>query len=101
LDVPWHSNGKYIESQNAFIFSLTSNIKCPITKAQNAAYGGTAYGPTFGYGCDICVQMYGKDKGYIKPSSYTGTAQLGLRKKDSENGTIYFTTVSVDVYTID
>jgi hypothetical protein len=99
LDSPWDSKGNSIQSQNAFIFSLTSNVKCPIADTKNAAYGHSSWGPRFGGGCDIVTPV--NDRGYVNPRSYTATAQLVSSKKYKGTGKIDFETISVDVYTID
>jgi hypothetical protein len=99
LDAPWNSSNHWIQSEKAFIFSLTSNVKCNIADTQHAADGYSSYGPRFGGGADIFIPNNGK--GYVNPSSYTGTAQLVLSKNYPGNGQIDFQTFEVEVYAID
>ncbi|XP_061187449.1 interferon-induced protein 44-like [Saccostrea echinata] len=58
LSQSWNSSGGYINDPNAFLFRLQYNgssnpLKCPVTNATSAGYGGGNYGPTFGGGHDI------------------------------------------------
>jgi hypothetical protein len=99
LDAPWNSSSDYIRSEKAFIFSLTKNLKCNIADTHKAASGKSDYGPIFGVGHDIYVNVNGK--GYVNPHSYTGTAQLVLSKNYRGNGHSFFQTFEVEVYTID
>jgi len=41
LDEAWHSNQKYINPSNSFIFSFSAQIKCLNQSNRMATFGGT------------------------------------------------------------
>ena len=78
----WNSNDEWIADPNAFIFSLkrngaSSNYKLMIQPdhSDNAIYGSSSYGPTFGgsYDHDIYIQDQSKiyEGSYSNINSYT------------------------------
>jgi len=64
-----HSSGIWIQDQNAFLFSLTENVKCIISNnsSYNAIFCYHGYGPYF-----EAIRFYSKkmDEPYIYPSNY-------------------------------
>lgn len=97
LDKDWHKKNTWIPSNDAFVFSLTSNIKCPIAAASRAAYGGANRGPAFGYGHDIMVAET-LNKSYVNPQSYTETAKIVKSSTYGGSNTINFTPYDIEVY---
>ena len=68
----WSSEGKYCTDPNAFLFSLRRNgVSCShkfsIVNVQEAIFGTSNYGPTFGGGHDIRIF----DRSDITTGSYT------------------------------
>jgi hypothetical protein len=55
----WDSASRYVTDPKAFIFSLVNKKNKPFkvmcTNGTNAIYCYSFFGPTFGYGFDICI----------------------------------------------
>jgi hypothetical protein len=98
LDVAWNSTGGYINSNNSFIFSLSTKKKATVSNATYGGQGNAAYGPTFGGGHDLGVIFNGQS--YMNPHSYSGTAGLIEVKNYAGTGHAYFTPEDIEVYTI-
>ena len=47
-DKDWNKPNTWIASNESFIFSLSSKVKCFISKPEYALYGANNFGPTFG-----------------------------------------------------
>jgi len=59
-DRDWHSGGSYRDSTDSFIFSFKNHyglgpFKLHVKDSDNAMYGNSGYGPTFGGGHDIYI----------------------------------------------
>lgn len=101
LDQNWHQdrNGSYIGSHEAFVFSLTAKLKCPITRHHNAAYAYSDYGPTFG-GHDICITR-DMNKCFSRPYSYANSLTLSQATNSNERQACnFFVTKEIEVYTL-
>ena len=81
LDKDWHQNQKVpICSDRAFLFSVTSDLKCPVINAEKPAFGKWGYGPVFGEGPDLGVVDFNFN--HSIPSSYQDSAKIfGLLKR--------------------
>lgn len=99
LDKDWHKKNTWIPSNEAFVFSLTSGIKCPIAAPSRAAYGGTNRGPAFGYGHDIMIAET-LNKSYVNPQSYTDAAKIVRSSNYGGSNTINFTPFDIEVYSL-
>ena len=56
--VPWDSSGSYRKDANAFIFSLTNQLKFKANSANSdSVFGLSNYGPTFGGGHVCTLQI--------------------------------------------
>ena len=55
--IAWHQNGSYSNDRYAFIFSFNNKENYYIYNydGENAIYGDSSYGPTFGDGYDFCI----------------------------------------------
>lgn len=87
LDQDWQQDIKAkvaICSDKAFLFSVTSNLKCPVIDASKAAEGKYGFGPMFGEGPDLGVVDFNFN--YSVPCSYKDSAKLfGLQRKRYES----------------
>ena len=85
LGESWESHDKYIESKEAFLFSVTNNIKCPIASHMTdaAGYGASNWGPTFGQGYDLAIK---NDFSRLKicPSSYINGRKLIFKQPERD-----------------
>ena len=87
LDQSWLSSPHWIYSKEAFLFSVTAKLKCPVSAnmEQYAAYGEASYGPTFGGGNDLLLQGDFSNL-TIRQHSYANCAQLATVANDSKGG---------------
>jgi hypothetical protein len=105
----WDSSDRYKSdsSQKGFLFTLKNSRnseprKFKLTSGSAYAIGcDSTYGPTFGYGCDICVA----DNCNANTSSYThfGTAYVndtGIDGKAVFTGESNFTVKEIEVFAI-
>jgi len=100
LDQSWHHRGDYIISDYAFLFSLTTGVKCPVSNRLYAAYGGPRNGPRFG-NCDL--QVYSSKDGYfdqtlIRPGTFSFAAKLVDANNYKGSGEIAFKIVDMEVF---
>jgi len=111
LDKKWTISPSYIDSSKAFIFSITSKTKCPVSVQSQAAYSAAGQGPTFGGGHDLAVFLAGNaTQCYVNPNSFTGTAKLVPEGNNNNKnpfggfgfgGTLsYFEALEVEVYSL-
>ncbi len=98
LDMAWNSSGGWINSNNSFIFSLSTKKKATVSTATYGGMGNAAYGPTFGGGHDLGVIFNGQS--YMNPNSYSGTADLIEMKNYVNGGQAHFTPEDIEVYTL-
>lgn len=98
-DKSWHSNNSYIASDEAFIFSITTRVKCSLPKSKTATYGGANDGPIFGGGHDIYVAS-NLSNSSVSPCSYANTAAIVENKNYSGTGCIKFTPEDIEVYSL-
>jgi hypothetical protein len=109
----WNSSGKWINDSNAFLFSLRRQGVSPVfqdkftvKKAENALYGNSSYGPTFGGGHDIFICNESNTNGgsysnighsYNSPNRWTygKKAKFLLAGNDEK-----WTTTEIEVYQI-
>ena len=91
----WDTSEKWKQDNNAFVFSLTENVKC-ITNSYssyNANYCGSSYGPHFD-----SIQFYNKkmNEAYIcEHCYYNDSSKLHPGKKED-----YYKAQEVEVYKI-
>ena len=99
LDQDWHQKNAYIYSEEAFVFSLSLKMKCPISQPQYAAQGFSDFGPIFGVGHDIIIA---KDltQSYVSGRSYKNSTKIIQSENYCGVGRIYFTPQDLEVYTI-
>ena len=91
----WDISGNWKQDQNAFVFSLTENVKC-ITNSNNsynAIYCSSSYGPCFGP-----IYFYNKkmDEPYIQEHSYYTDSKKLYPGKSSN----YYKAQEVEVFKI-
>lgn len=102
LNKSWSQFNDYISSDEAFIFSLTKEVRCHIGNPQYAAYGGPRNGPRFG-NCDIHIYSSHEknfDHTLIRPNSYIGTAKIVESDKYGGTGEIVFKLLEIEVYQV-
>ncbi len=106
----WHSSGRYINDQNAILFSLrragvSFKDKFTVKVAKHALCGNSSYGPTFGhwdiYICNQSNTNFGNysnfGSSYNLPVGYT----KGGNAKDFLAGNYdQWTTTEIEVYQI-
>jgi len=100
LDQSWHHRGDYIVSDYAFLFSLTTGVKCPVSNRLYAAYGGPRNGPRFG-NCDL--QVYSSKEGHfdqtlLRPGTFSLTAKMVDSEKYKGSGEIVFKLIDMEVF---
>jgi len=81
IDQSWHSNNQWIDSDQAFLFSVTSGVppvKCPILESArgNAFYGHSSHGLVFGAGNDLYIREPSFNTGITVPGSYWNAISL-------------------------
>jgi len=100
LDKPWTVGGQYIKSEHAFIFSLTTRVKCEVTGHDYAAQGKSKGGPIFGGSPDL--QVIG-EKCYLALAnsfSYKGIEKINENKNYyGEQMNLHIE--DIEVYTLD
>jgi len=98
-DQNWKQDGTYTSSNEAFLFSVTSPVKCLVSENHKAIYGGIFNGPRFG-SCDL--QIYGENfqDTYVHPHSYSNTKRLVESAKYHGSGKINFKLIDVEVYEV-
>ena len=102
--------GNWVSSVNAFLFSLKNKdnlepfIAAVYQKSHNALNHNSAYGPTFGYGHDLCISNNANSNTnshtyfgatYHSPPGYTPDA---ANTKALLAGTYYFAPSEVEVF---
>ena len=98
LDQSWHSEG-YIYSEEAFLFSVTAKVQCPLVQKGKAAYGRPAYGPRFcGDGPDDLYVFEDGTRSSLEPSKYKGSAKLINSRKYPGAGKITFEIIDIEVF---
>ena len=110
LDKDWTIDDKWIDSPQAFLFSLTAKVKCPFpakARTQRAAYGNADYGPTFGGNHELTLNANFREN-YVWPGEFEDSDLLIDRKNqqpllsfDSQKsyGMNYFNIHEIEVYT--
>ena len=91
----WDTSSGWKQDNNAFVFSLTENVKCVTNSnhSYNANYCGSSYGPFFG-----SIQFYSRkmNEPYIGPYDYyNDSSKLHPGKKND-----YYKAQEVEVYKI-
>lgn len=99
LDKDWHNKNATIPSTESFLFSLTTHVKCPISKNQNAGNGYAEFGPSFGGGNDFRIAR-DLTQCYVNPNSYVNCEQIVESDSYPGSGHIYFTPIDVEVYAV-
>jgi hypothetical protein len=104
-EVDWSGYYQYKNDANAFLFSLVNSyntsVKMSIIQPQYAIYASTDYGPVFGGGWDLYVELdgnYGYSNlgfSYQLPSFFTATSQ---QAQSFLAGSYKFPVVEVEVY---
>ena len=90
--VPWDSTGAYKKDANAFLFSLTNNLKLKENGAgTNSVYCHPNYGPTFGGGHDL----YFAEK---CSGNFTSYSSLGNNYSKEGIGNVHFQNVLAGSY---
>jgi len=69
-DQSWKHYDNYKSSEKSWVFSLDNKKKYPVTQSQTAIFAQHGFGPTFGSGYDLCIQMQGDISSSYFPTSY-------------------------------
>jgi len=98
LDHSWNSEG-YIYSDEAFLFSVNAQVKCPLAQKGKAAYGRAAYGPRFcADGPDDLFIFETPTKSSIEPSNYKNSIKLINSPAYPGSGKIFFEIIDIKVF---
>ena len=95
----WNQGGQYVPSNENFIFSLTTRVKCPISQQEHGIYCNSNYGPTFGGGHDIGIPAANFTACYANPNSYTNATKI-VDPENYAGGRRDFTVQEVEVYKV-
>ena len=74
-DKDWSQGNKYVPSDESFIFSLTSHVKCEVFSKTSALASVSNRGPCFGVS-DIYVGDEAFNECFVKQSSYIDTGKI-------------------------
>ena len=94
----WNSNGQWITDNNAFVFSLETNLIYPIMKSEPAIGCYPKFGPVF-FGCQIRIY----DEFFTKGGT---TCHKGLNYKTTKdyelnNGEQKYLIKDIEIYSIE
>jgi len=100
LDKDWNTDGLWIASNEAFVFSMTTKRKYPVSQPQFAAMSHSEYGPIFGQTGDIFVDR-NFSRFYMQPgASYSNSAIIIQSKTYSGVGMIDFVPQEIVVFAL-
>lgn len=94
-DRDWHSGGSYTDSTNSFIFSFKNYyglepFKLHVKRSDNAIYGNSGYGPTFGGGHDIYIaNSAGSNTNSYSNLGHTYVQLAGYRYGSSDTRSVF------------
>jgi hypothetical protein len=101
----WNSSDRWVNdsTNQSFIFTLTNPHSIPPTKyslvaPENSIYYDPSLGPSFGYGCDICIWNHSNNNSCSStkfPSSYSDSTGNG---KVTFTGQYCFTVQEIEVF---
>jgi len=102
LDQSWHSEGKDIESEESFIFSLKTGVKCPLIEKGIAAFGSKFSGPAFcGKNCYEIVVNNSSTKSFFTPDGNYQNSEKLVESEDYEgSGKISFGVLDYKVFAL-
>jgi len=99
--VPWRHYGDYVYDHQAFIFSLTLKAKHSTQKDKKfSVFPHRDFGPTFGGGHDIYIELNGKLENSYSSGDYTYELPPGIDGNLYFAGAKKFTPKEIEVYTV-